>query len=326
MVLWVSLVGADGWAQGPPSAGFPPAEEPAPPPSLEPAPAPGSPAPTAPPPAQPPPVEQPQPAPPAPASQPAPANPVQQYRPPVQPSPAHAPPGTTSGYPAATQPYAPPAAATAPNTRAEGVPEAPVLPPPPANVCKDRQVSAYETDVDCGGVCGPCEIDESCRAPNDCVSGLCRAGVCHERLYEPGTPIPKGYRLEPAKRDRASTARVAGIGFFAAGYGAAYIAALSSPTSLSWLYVPLVGPWPLLDDAKEFAPEGSVRMTKLILVADGALQIAGALMWIGGSLGRRQQLLREPPPNPGESQTVDALWLSPTVVRGGYALNVGGLF
>lgn len=236
---------------------------------------------------------------------------MQQYRAPVQQSAA-----TPYG-----QPYAPPAP-----PRPELGPDTPILPPPPPDVCKDHQVSAYETDIDCGGVCRPCALEKSCREPNDCVSGLCRAGVCHERLYEPGTPVPEDYELHPAHGDRASTARIAGIGFFAIGYGAAYVAALSSPTTLSWLYVPLIGPWPVLGDVDEFAPKGYERTTKLVLVSDGALQIAGALMWIGGTLGRRQQLLRKAPPNPDEVQTADTLWILPTALHDGYAVQVGGLF
>jgi len=170
-------------------------------------------------------------------------------------------------------------------------------------------------------VCGACDIGKGCNDAADCVSGLCQANVCKERLYEPDTPVPPGYHLEPSINDRASTARLAGIGFFAVGYSAAYVAALTKPTSLSWLYVPLIGPWPLLSKAEEFAPEGGVGMTKVLLVADGALQIAGALLWIGGRLGRLEQLLRTPV-TPEEAR----VWVVPTVSEHGYAVNVSGLF
>jgi hypothetical protein len=147
--------------------------------------------------------------------------------------------------------------------------------------------------------------------------------VCTERLYEEGTPIPPGYHLEPSTSDRASTARLAGIGFFAVSYSAAYVAALTTPTSLSWMFVPLLGPWMLLDDAEDFAPEGGVGMTKVLLVTDGALQIAGALLWLGGSIGREQQLLRTPIT---EEPQASRVWVAPTVGRNGYAMNVGGSF
>lgn len=188
-------------------------------------------------------------------------------------------------------------------------------------------MSAYETDLDCGRVCGPCDIEETCAEADDCISGLCRAGVCHERLHEEGEAIPPGYELKTSQRDRASTARTAGIGFFAVSYGAAYVGALSLPTDLAWLYVPLIGPWTLLDNAKDFAPEHGVRMTKMLLVTDGVLQLAGALMWLGGTLGRGQQLLRIESENENESaERAHEFWVSPTVGRGGYGLQVDGLF
>ncbi len=199
-----------------------------------------------------------------------------------------------------------------------------ILPPPPHGVCSDGRSSAYETDVDCGGVCEPCAIDEACRDARDCTSGLCREGLCRERLYASGEPVPPGYHLEPSNQDRASTARKAGIGFFALSYGAAYIAALSAPSSVAWLYVPLIGPWPLIHKAKDFAPENGVRMTKLLLVSDGALQIAGALMWLGGSLGRGQQLLRDPQAPP--SATAKPIWVSASLSADGYQVDVRGLF
>jgi len=189
--------------------------------------------------------------------------------------------------------------------------------------CTDRAENGSETDLDCGGVCEPCDLELSCRDPNDCVSGLCVAGVCKERLYEPGTPVPPGYMLEPSRDDRASTARWAGIGFFALSYGTAYLAALSSPSTLAWLYVPLVGPWPLLAKAEDFAPKDGVGMTKVLLVADGALQVAGALLWFGGVMGRGQQLLRAPAE---EQAQLPAVWVSPTVGQSGYSVSFGGIF
>lgn len=240
---------------------------------------------------------------------------------PTYPTQSGAPPTVAPLPPYRPQPTPAPAPAVAPPV--EPLPEVtPPLPPPPPHVCKDRQQSVYETDVDCGGVCGPCQLEQSCKDPKDCISGLCRANVCKERLYEPGTPIPPGYHLEPSTGDRASTARLGGIAFFAVGYGGAYVAALTTPTSLSWLYVPLLGPWMLIDNAEEFAPEGGVGMTKVLLVTDGALQIAGALLWLGGSLGRQQQLLR----TPGTEEQASRVWVSPSVSSNGTTLHVGGLF
>src|SRR5690606_28653423 len=200
-------------------------------------------------PQQPPPAPGQYPAPYPPAPHPTPSAPHQpQQYPPQQYPPQQYPPQQTSLSPEVGAMPAP--------TRAPRPPPAPVLPPPPAGVCRDGQLSAYETDIDCGRVCLPCDIEKRCTHADDCVSGLCKAGVCRERLLEEGEPIPKGYHVEPAERDRASTARLAGIGFFSLSYAGAYVGALSSPTTLSWLYVPLIGPWVLIDDAERFAPEG----------------------------------------------------------------------
>ncbi len=47
---------------------------------------------------------------------------------------------------------------------------------PPA--CDDAIKSGDESDVDCGGGCGPCAVDAACVAQADCASGFCSAGVC----------------------------------------------------------------------------------------------------------------------------------------------------
>lgn len=46
--------------------------------------------------------------------------------------------------------------------------------------CDDRVANQGETDIDCGGPCGPCAAGQSCSSPADCQSGLCPAddGVC----------------------------------------------------------------------------------------------------------------------------------------------------
>ena len=209
-------------------------------------------------------------------------------------------------------------------TRVPRPPPAPVLPPPPAGVCRDGRLSDYETDIDCGRVCNPCDIDQHCVHADDCASGLCKAGVCRERLHDEDEPVPQGYHLEPSEHDRASTARIFGIGVFAFSYAGAYIGALSAPTSLSWLYVPLIGPWTLIDDAEDFAPDGGVRLTKVLLVTDGAFQVAGALMWLGGTLGRGQQLLRDPARE--QAQQRPRVLLAPSVSPLGYGLRVHATF
>jgi hypothetical protein len=46
--------------------------------------------------------------------------------------------------------------------------------------CRDGVRSGDETDVDCGGSCGPCGVDRACAAPADCASGRCVNGLCCE--------------------------------------------------------------------------------------------------------------------------------------------------
>ncbi|MBD3244401.1 MAG: PKD domain-containing protein [Candidatus Moranbacteria bacterium] len=40
--------------------------------------------------------------------------------------------------------------------------------------------SEFETDIDCGGVCGACDIGENCKIDNDCASLICNEQVCKE--------------------------------------------------------------------------------------------------------------------------------------------------
>lgn len=45
--------------------------------------------------------------------------------------------------------------------------------------CGDTVLNGDETDIDCGGVCGPCEAGENCESifdcqyPYSCISGVC---------------------------------------------------------------------------------------------------------------------------------------------------------
>ncbi len=47
-----------------------------------------------------------------------------------------------------------------------------------ADPCSDGQQGPAETDVDCGGACGPCAGESACVVPSDCANGSCVAGVC----------------------------------------------------------------------------------------------------------------------------------------------------
>src|SRR5690606_34086360 len=97
---------------------------------------------------------------------------------PVQTAPLGVPPAAAPA-PKPVQSAAPPGVRPSPRAGAasqtsEAAYRAPVLPPPDANVCQDRRGSAYETGVDCGGICRPCQIDQRCAKAQDCVSGLCQ--------------------------------------------------------------------------------------------------------------------------------------------------------
>ncbi len=150
--------------------------------------------------------------------------------------------------------------------------------------CYDGLKNGPETDVDCGGDCIPCDLDRTCYVPRDCVSGRCEDGVCAERPYEKGTPVPQGYVLATSTRDAAASARKAGFLFFGLGYSAAYVSALAIPGKVAALYVPVVGPF--------FVLEGQAGYVKGLLIADGVIQGAGAILLIGGIAGSGEQLIR----------------------------------
>lgn len=44
--------------------------------------------------------------------------------------------------------------------------------------CYDGLLSVGETDVDCGGVCDACGLDQHCEKPGDCIFGECENHVC----------------------------------------------------------------------------------------------------------------------------------------------------
>jgi hypothetical protein len=46
-------------------------------------------------------------------------------------------------------------------------------------LCGNGIKDADETDVDCGGSCGPCGEGQTCATGADCVSAACVSGVCH---------------------------------------------------------------------------------------------------------------------------------------------------
>ncbi|MCK5688203.1 hypothetical protein KAI87_02980, partial [Myxococcota bacterium] len=49
--------------------------------------------------------------------------------------------------------------------------------------CTDGVKNTNETAIDCGGICGPCDVGEECLVASDCLSGVCDANRCAD--YEP---------------------------------------------------------------------------------------------------------------------------------------------
>ena len=45
-------------------------------------------------------------------------------------------------------------------------------------LCTDEIRNGEETDIDCGGSCGRCEVDASCKVNADCEDSDCKGGVC----------------------------------------------------------------------------------------------------------------------------------------------------
>lgn len=49
---------------------------------------------------------------------------------------------------------------------------------PPEPACDDGLLNGSETDVDCGGDCGPCAVEQSCLDDDDCSDSVCAYQVC----------------------------------------------------------------------------------------------------------------------------------------------------
>jgi len=178
--------------------------------------------------------------------------------------------------------------------------------------CFDGVRDGRESDIDCGGDCPACEPGDRCWFPSDCESGRCADSVCQERAYEPGAPVPRGYRVENAEGDGAAVVRTIGWVSLGLGYGAAYVAALSRPGDLSWLYAPVVGPWVVVGK-----PGQTLRG---LLVLDGLLQTVGAGLVVGGIATSGKQLVHDAP-------AAGDVRVSPVVTgTGGGGLCVHGVF
>jgi hypothetical protein len=151
--------------------------------------------------------------------------------------------------------------------------------------CFDRRQNGPESDIDCGGDCPACEYGRRCLRARDCISGLCAEGLCIERAHARDDPVPPGYQVEVSEHDAAAGVRTTGLWFFGVSYAGAYVTALSVPGKLSFMYLPVLGPWLALGNAEDDA-------LRLLIIADGAFQAAGAALLVGGIVGRGYQLVR----------------------------------
>jgi hypothetical protein len=183
---------------------------------------------------------------------------------------------------------------------------------PARATCFDGILNGPEGDIDCGGDCPACEPGRKCHVSRDCSSGRCAESVCEEREYTSGAPVPRGYVVETSDGDGAAITRTIGWVSLGVGYGAAYVAALSVPGEVSWLYAPVVGPWVEVADRQQ--------TLRGLIALDSFFQTVGAALVIGGTVARGRTLVRD-------ETLVSAVRLSPGGVgRGGYGVWLDGAF
>lgn len=151
--------------------------------------------------------------------------------------------------------------------------------------CGDATLNGPESDVDCGGDCRDCGFGRQCEDASDCASGFCVSGACAERPHRRGSPVPKGYDVVRSRHDASASVRLAGAIFLGVAFGSAYATAVAVPRFAADLYVPLVGPWLALDDFRN-------PINRTLIVSDGALQAAGAILLTAGIVGAGRQLVR----------------------------------
>ncbi|MEP6860210.1 MAG: kelch repeat-containing protein [Deltaproteobacteria bacterium] len=56
--------------------------------------------------------------------------------------------------------------------------------------CTNNEPDPSETDLDCGGDCGPCATGLHCAQTSDCKSGTCDAGTCRPGTWSTVAPMP----------------------------------------------------------------------------------------------------------------------------------------
>jgi hypothetical protein len=65
---------------------------------------------------------------------------------------------------------------------------------PAEPTCIDGLMNGQETDLDCGGSCGPCAAGGGCLVSADCASQVCRAGKCAAAACDDG--LRNGYETD----------------------------------------------------------------------------------------------------------------------------------
>lgn len=178
--------------------------------------------------------------------------------------------------------------------------------------CFDGIRNGPESDVDCGGDCPSCERGQRCGAPRDCYSGRCEAGECAERTYDKREAIPAGYRIETSTADGAAISRTIGWVALGIGYGTAYVAALSAPGNVSWLYAPVLGPW--IQVSRKNCPVPG------LIAVDGLFQTVGAGLVVYGIAAAGKQLVRD------EGVFARVQVVPATIGRDGYGVWMTGAF
>ncbi len=77
-----------------------------------------------------------------------------------------------------------------------------------ADNCSNGVLDPRETDVDCGGVCGPCDVGLLCLLGTDCQTGVCELGRCELASGPPAwLPVgtaPTGANTAPIARNDVS--------------------------------------------------------------------------------------------------------------------------
>lgn len=72
------------------------------------------------------------------------------------------------------------------NTQTTGSNNQVDMPPDMQSECSDGVISGDETDVDCGGSCAPCELEQACTQPSDCSTNVCENDLCAPEKLEVG--------------------------------------------------------------------------------------------------------------------------------------------